>query len=601
MAFNPTTPELWLEVKAAIQETEQQTDASSDIVRRMTGRFYRKDNKEIEADPENWGYAFMSNILPALGIRNPNVKVKPARVIGHRIVGQAMQDGLNAWVDDIAFAEVHNPVNVDFLWSRGVVLHYLAEDQRFSRGVVTPSIKRIDPRHFFQDSLADAPDTDEFRGHWYYADVDDLVNDDQLTEEAKLYVAGFAGAGDEDVTGNSKQPFRKRSGSELGRRRVKCYSVWLRERNTLRVLCESAQGMELYPERPFYGARTGPYQLYDAYPVPGQAWPLPPMVAVEDQVRDLNIHARAMGRAAARRKSIGLVEAANPDLGDKLTNAEDGEIVPVKGITGQYVMLEFPGATKEQYTYTEYARNRLDRVSGLTATIQGNVGQADTATEAKIADDALSNRVRFLKYRIRYGQECLVKSIGWYLFHTEGIIIPVNRRDSYSGELMEGLFFGGPSPTTDGGATWDDFAIQVTLADENQIAEQTRVMGFYQVFFQIAQAAPMMPWVRWMSVLRDLAEPWGMEDKVDEWMIPEYFGAFSQPPQMPPSMVMGGQPTAPQWSMLPGHRKGPEFQLGNGGIPAAGPGNGSINVQGRTTGPSQPGPTPQRPGMANAA
>jgi hypothetical protein len=269
------------------------------------------------------------------------------------------------------------------------------------------------------------------------------------------------------------------------------------------------------------------------------------MVAVEDQVADLNAHARAMARAAARRKSIGLVEANNPDLGDKLTNAEDGEILPVKGLTGNHVVIELGGVTQDQYAYTEYARQRLDRISGLTATVQGNVGKANTATEAKIADDALSNRVLFLRNRIKKADEASMWRTCWWLFHTEGIVIPVNRRDPYTGEMLEGLFFGGPSPT-DQGATFDDFSISVKLQEENDQRQQTQVMGFYQVFFQIRQAAPMMPWVRWMNVLRDMAEAWGMQDASDEWAIPEFFGAFGQPPQFPPSAMLGPGPMAQQ-------------------------------------------------------
>jgi hypothetical protein len=504
-------------------------------------------------------------------------------VIGHQIVAQAMTDGMESWIDDVDFTGITNPVHIDFLWSRGVTLHYLEEDRRFSRGTVTPAIKRIDPRRFFQDSLADDADSDTFRGHWYWADLDDLLMDQDLLEEAR---DGISPGGDDTGTDETDQAaFSKKSGSQLGRKRVKCYSVWIRERNTIRVLCESSQTIELYPERPYYGPPTGPYQLYDAYPVPGQPWPLTPMVAVEDQVRDLNIHALAMGRAAARRKSIGLVEANNPDLGDKLTDAEDGEIVPVKGITGNHVIIELGGATQEQYSYTEYLRNRLDRISGLTATIQGNVGQADTATEAKIADDALSNRVRYLKHQVVKATESSLRKIGWYLFHTEGIVIPVNRRDPYSGEMVEGLFFGGPSPT-DSGAMWDDFHLQITIQDENRLAQQTQTMGFYQVFFQIAQAAPMMPWVRWMNVLRDVSHAWGMEDKADEWMIPEYFGAFSQPQQFPPSAVLGRAPIGPQRGMEFRPNLGWPSQISgiseNSGVSQT---SNSINQQGQVTGP----------------
>jgi len=586
MAFNPTTGDLWKEVKAAIEETEEHSEGANDIMRRITGRWYRKDLGEMEPEPENFGYAFMSNMLPTFSAGNPGVQVEAKRVIGHKIVAQAMEDGITSVVEDLDWATVHEPVYVDYMACRGVTLHYLDEEQRFSRGNVKPVVARINYRNFFMDSLAEDTVNDEFRGHWYWVDLDDLQNDpDVKPETLEMLTPG------EDASISSqtrKSPYNRKSGSELGRQRVKCYSVWIRNRNTIRVLVESSEVAELYKERPYYGPKCGPYELYDAYPVPGQAWPLPPLVAVEDQARDLNIHARAMGRAAARRKVIGLVEANNPHLGNKLADAEDGEIVPVKGITGNFLQVELGAATEKTFQFVEYIRNRLDRISGLTATIQGSVGQADTATEAKIADDALGARVTFLKKRILRSTSSSLWKIGWYCFHTEGFVIPVNRRDPYSGELLEGLFFGGPTPT-DGGATWDDFGMSIRVNTmQMEMTAKDNILTFYQIWKEVMMLAPQIPYARWMNVLRDIEIALKVPGKSDEWSIPELFGAFSQPPMSPPSLVLGKQPPpqrgAPSRLGFPGQRS--QQQPGQVGR-EAGPGSPSnqFTVNGQVAGP----------------
>ena len=139
------------------------------------------------------------------------------------------------------------------------------------------------------------------------------------------------------------------------------------------------------------------------------------------------------------------------------------------------------------------------------------------------------------------------------LFHTEGIIIPVNRRDPYSGEALEGLFLGGPFPT-DRGAMWEDFnlkIVQYSMQRENQAMMQSRVIGFYQLFERIMERAAMMPWVRWMSVLRDCADAFNMAGKAEEWVIPEMFGAFSQPEQAPVSSLLGSQGPPQRHSLSP--------------------------------------------------
>ncbi len=593
MAFNPTTEDLWLEVEAAIHETEEHVAVAADIMRRLTGRWYRQDMNASEPEPENFNFAFVSNVLPQLGRGNPEVSIRPARVIGHRAVGQAIEDGSNAWSEDVGFAELIEPVHFEYLVIRGVAMVYLDEDTRFSRGVVTPAIKRIPVHRFFLDALADDAATAQFRGHWYWKDLDELRADPDADQDvvARL-IAGDDREESEATAGGERvrAAWKKRSGSQLGRQRVKCYNVWLRERNTLRVLVDGDRNAELYPEREFYGPRTGPYVLYDAFPIPGQAWPLTTLIAVQDQNRDLNVHAQAMGRAAARRKRLGLVEANNPDLGQKLANAEDGEIIPVKGITGNYVQVELDGATDQQYTFTEYIRNRLDRISGMTATVQGSVGEADTATEAQIASDALNNRIGYIKRRALRCTEHVFRAVGWYLWHTEGIVIPVNRRDPYSGELLEGLFFGGPSPQ-DGLATWDDMQLKVRVNTLQSEAEaRQNLLTFYDLFITIAQMAPSMPWVRWMTVLRDLADGYELGDKAEEWIIPELFGAFGQPPMFPVSQVIGGR-QVPQQGTPPNAGWARRSLLPNltGAMPT--PGGNGANAEG----PAAPGGVPTNP------
>ncbi len=586
MAFNPTTAELWSEIEAAMRETDEHVEPSDAILRRLTGRWYKKSHETDPADPENFGYSFVSNILPQLGMDDPEVRVKPDRVIGHRIIGEAMKDGINSVVKDIGWVKRHRAVYMDFLRIRGVTLHYLDEETRFSRGAVTPQVKRINPSHVFLDTMEDDLEQVAFIGHWYYADQDDLLNDPRIDDAMKAKIVPSAQNDNVNL-----QAYDKEGDTKVYRKRVVMYSVWMRATNTLRWLCDCDKTRDIFPQQKYYGPPSGPYQFYDAYPVPNEVWPLSPLIAVEDQSRDLNIHAAAMGRAAARRKSIGLVESSNPDLGQKLVNAKDGEILAVKGITGQHVMIEVGGASIEQYQYTEYIRNRLDRVSGLTATVQGMVGKADTATEAEIAAQAHSGRVGYLKKQIKEASEGSLDKVGWFLFNTEGIVIAVSRRDNMTGQMTEGLFFGGPMPT-DQGATWSDFGIVVELNTLQRQAQTKRDMfEYYQICAGIFPVMPQMPWVRWMNVLRDLGAPYGMEDKADDWVIPEMLGMVSQPDHIPPSAVLGPYQTPPRGRGTQGAIRSPHTPggqpTGQPTVPGQGQPGGrpTIGVGGSTTGP----------------
>ena len=539
--FDPTLEDLWKEVERATKETEQVVEPTFDIQRRLAGRWFRREYHEQDPDPENWGYAFMSNMIPLLGMDQPQVTTETTRVIGHKVVSQAMTDGINSWIDDVDYAETLDTIKLDFLKNRSILMHRLEEDARFNRGNVTPAVTRISPHRFFMDSLATSPADAEFMGHWMWMDLDDILADESVPQETRDSLQ----PGDSD---NSTQAERTKdiSGSEFGRERIKAYCVWFRRKNTFTVIAEGGPGgiLEIYEEKEFYGHPDGPYVLFDAYYMPDEAWPLSPMVAVEDQNRDLNVHARSMGRSAARRKSFVLVEASQTDAGEKITNAEDGEVLPVKGITGNHVTVDIGGVTNDQYTYTEYIRNRLDRISGLTATVQGSVGGANTATEAQIASNGLENRTSYLMRKFMKAVQASLTRIGWLIYNTEGIIIPINRRDTDTGEIFEGLFFGGPSPT-DAGATWDDFALKIkpfSMQAENPQERRMRVVEFWQLIAGMMAQAPMMPWIRWANVARSIAEAYGMEDEVDEWVIWEMLGANGAPPQFPPSQIIGQTP-----------------------------------------------------------
>lgn len=590
--FNPSTKNLWTEIEKAIELTSSRTTHSLDLVRRMTTRWY-DSHDERESDPENFTFSYVSNMLPTLGFQNPVVRTKASRVIGHKQVSQAMTDGINATIEDINYGEVAERVHMDYMFSRGIMLHRIEEEKRSGRGNVTPTVRRISPSRFFIDALAASPEEAEFMGHYYFMDLDDLLADKNVNEDVRDKLSASP---DQPVLQNKTVPFEKPDGEQVGRERVRLYNVWIRSRNTIRVMTDVDSGMEVYPERPYYGPMSGPYQLFDAYPVPDECWPLSPMIAVKDQNDDLNAHARQMGEAAERRKSIGLVEGNNPDMAQKIQKASDGEFVLVRGITGQFVQAEVGGVTREQYEFTEYIRSRLDRISGLTATVQGNVGAADTATEASIANAHLNARVEYLKRKVIVATEKSLKKIGWYLFHTEGIVIPVNSRDAYTGEQLEGMFFGGPFPT-DAGATWHDFQVQVVINTMQKQAEaKDNMLTYYGLFTQISQQAPMMPWVRWMNVLRDIESVLNLDGKGEEWMIPELFGAFSQPQMVPPSSLTGGVPVNtggavpgrnfPRQALANGTNaqlggQGPQGNQAIGGPPAG----GGITATGQTAGP----------------
>lgn len=553
--FDPTIEHLAMEVEASVKVRDEHLETVRSIIRRYCGPAYRKSDRQEEADPENFAYTYLSNMLPQLGLYNPAAIVDAKRVVGHAAIAQAMTDGLASWIKDMRYARISRLIHADFLFFQGVLLHMIESDRRWSRGTVRPTVRRISPTAFFGDPLAESVELAEYMGHEFWVDYDDLQNDPDVLPDA---LQKLSPSNDDGYGGKADGAFKKPSGDDVGRKRIRACCVWLRGKNTIRVFAKGQESVELYKETAYFGPDSGPYEVFQAYPVPDEFYPLAPLVAIDEQVKDLNVHTRAAGRAAARRKSMVLVEANNPDLGAKLADAEDGEIVPVKGITGQYAEVQVGGVTAEQIQQTTILRDRLERIGGLTATQQGSVRGAKTATEATIADNSSSLRVEYLQNKVLEHTANSLGKICWYLYHTEGIVIPVNRRDPFTGQVTEGLFLGGPFPT-DQGATWEDFDITVkpySMQRENPALRQQRVTGFLAQFLQLMQMAPMMPWLRVPNIVENLAEAYEF-DSVDEWYNPQMMGALPQPPMTPASQMLG--PAAPPQQQalgafrLPGH------------------------------------------------
>jgi len=553
--FKPDTQQLWAEITQAEKTRDDHLNGVNRLTREYVGRWYRGNKDwstasqavdDSEINPEPFSYSFVSNMLPSLIYDNPSVVVKARRVIGHRTVGQAMQSGLRSLIEDINYKQETERAVLDMLFFQGILLHFIEDDTRWSDGAVRPNIKRIDFRCFGIDPLASCVEDAEYMYHWYYVDKEDLLADPAISPDAidKLQIA---------YEDDKNEPFRKPDRSSLKRNQVLLYSIWIRRTNTIRVLAKNSTPVEVYPERQWYGPEWGPYKVFQAYPVPGQPYPLSPLLAVQDQVIDMNCHARSASRSAASRKTIFIVDGTVSNLPDDIKDARDREVIAVPGFNSSQIQeIHLGGVTRDQYEYMNFLRTRLDRHSGMTETMRGDVGAADTATEASIASDALSNRTEYLKGKVRSACAGSLKTLGWFLFHTAGVIIPVNVRDPITGMEGEGLFFGGPIPGQDTGK-WDDYSIHIEPLSLQRVSEQViqrRAMDFANFIMQIAPMIPQIPYLRWQDILRMVGEALN-QDNADTFIIWEMLGQMSAPDLQAPSNLMPQQPPSPRYFSQP--------------------------------------------------
>ena len=564
MAFDPSDQELLSEVQEAEKLRDDHLRAVTPLINEYAGRWYRETGHRTHDDPfagdsnpDPFAYSFISNILPTLVYSNPDVSVKARRVVGHDRVAQAMRAGLKGLLLDVPWLNEFKLAVVDMMLFQGVLMHYLEDDTRWSDGAVRPNMQRVDFRCWGADSLASTYEEAEFAFHTYYAFREDLMADPEANVE-------LLSSMDTDKQDTHKQhdTYGKGDRAKLRREQVKLHAVWLRETNTIRVIAADKEGAQVFPEREWWGdGGVGPYTLLRGYDVPDQLYPLSPLVAVWDQVRDLQMHAKAAARSAAGRKTVILVDGQKEDLGENIKDAEDREVIPVPGFSSaQASQLELGGVTPQQYEYLSVLRERLDRHSGLNETARGNVGAADSATEASIAQQALNNRTEFLKQRAHDGAKQSLKVMAWWLFHTEGVVIPVTTRDPMTGMEQEGLFVGGVFEGEDAGS-FQDYQLDIepySMGRVNEQLLQRRTLELSNLVIQYAQMMPMMPWIRWPQLINMVGEAFNYPD-LSSILSPEMLNMAPHPMMQPPSDAVGEQPRPQERFAVPG--------VGMGGVP----------------------------------
>jgi hypothetical protein len=554
--FKPTTEQLLRECQEAERIRDQRLGGVSRIIKEYAGRWYAQAKDwssgtaaagvldDTDNNPEPYAYSFVTNTLPALTFSNPAANVKARRVIGHRMVQDAMKNGLRAWIQDVGYGDTLEQCVLDSLFFRGVMLHIIEDDTRWADGAVRPAVRRIPFSHFFIDSLARGTNAEEFEfmGHKFFADLDDLQADPDVIPEALEGLASYVNSEQDKAA-----PFKK-GDVGMDRKRICLRSVWIRRTNTIRIIAEVNKGIEIYAEREWYGpAKLGPYELFDSYPIPDEAHPLSPLIAVQDQVVDLQAHARATARSAAGRKTVIIVDGTHQSLPEDIKDSGDREVISVPGFSSSQVQqIELGGVTPQQYEYLGFLRARLDRHGGLTETARGATDPGTTATADTIANEAMNNRTEYLKARMRRSAQRSLYRIGWFLFHTTGIVIPVSIRDPLTGMEGEGLFFGGPVPGVDAG-TWDDYAIEIepySMGRTSEATQQRRALDWATFVIQTAPMVMQIPYLRWQDIFRMVGEAMNQENG-ESLIIWELLGMMSAQPMPLVSQELGSSPDQP--------------------------------------------------------
>ena len=471
----------------------------------------------------------------------------------------ALRRALNRWAHDDDLRSKLDLLAVDTMFSFGVGLvtqepvvggdprlQAMANSLRKERArrrreryedapIMWPVAHRLAQDCYFHDHVAAYDAAIRFRGHKFDADLEDLIENAENTDDGWIIseLLKLPDAETDDPSLDSAQR----------RKQVTIHEIWVPEiehddgapedgyHGTIYTLAGGkAGGVFVREPRPYWGPRTGPYTLFGIYKVPGQTYPLSPIVASDSQLRELSAHARAMSDSNKRYRQVALYDEHDKESARRINSARHQQLIGIKGLDKQKIVpLELGGTTRQQHEFYMHLRQQSARSMGMDEAQTGNVTGDATATENAIADEAASARLEYIAEQFTDGVRRLSGTAAYFL-----------DQDDLSVGILD------PTEDGEGGIYWGGGFVD-TPFEEKQIRIEPYSLGRTSQQQLLRQAAdldalvlnygpliPSMPWVRHKEYMRQRAQlqnaP-GLEEIFDYDMASEFAGA--QPEEDP--------------------------------------------------------------------
>lgn len=552
MALKTDTDEFRLDVQESRKARRGNLNHYTEQVSRYHGRHFKSSGgrKANDADwPDNFYYQYITLMDPQLVYDSPRVLGSTTRRGDARMIAKALGHATNEVSRRGDMLETLDALALDYLLQHCVAMVAQEPDPslegpaEYDRHL--PRVYRIDPRRFVIDANAERFSEARYMGHEFLRDLDDLI------EEAKTEGSDW----DKDALERVKSEVGKEPQSmgslSAGKERIdtgareECWllEIWIPEEQlegeygpdsgfngTIRTYAINPQAdndelVEVREPRMFYGPRTGPYVYGGPHLVPGEIDTLSELVAVEDQILDVNEQARYMSQSNKQYKRLVLVDAANATLQKALLEAGDSVVIPVPGLSSMtdgrgYVVAEVGGISEQQLAYYQIGRDRLDRNSGLDDASRGKVDPNAKATA--IARAAGSSETRTSKVKTRWSRfvERVLDKVGWYLYHDDRVEMPMGDDAAAEFNLADPWWYGGTHE--DGsGYTYDDLELKLEPLSMERTSDpviQSRIDNALNTLIMMAQIMPQAPYIDWPRVLEMVGESRnlpGFEDLVD--------------------------------------------------------------------------------------
>lgn len=171
------------------------------------------------------------------------------------------------------------------------------------------------------------------------------------------------------------------------------------------------------------GPEIGPYIPLSLGDVSGNLMPLPPIANLVDLNDALNRSFRKLVRQSDRQKTVTLVAAGSDDDGDRILNADDGDMIRVDRPEGTREA-RFGGVDQNNLAFTIQLRQLFDYMGGNLSAMGGLSVQAETVGQEEIIKASSSQKIQDMQSAvIVFAERCVTSIASWVWYD------PVRRYD----------------------------------------------------------------------------------------------------------------------------------------------------------------------------
>ncbi len=547
------------EIRVSKEKIKKHLGEYEDGVYDISGPAYEEGKGQLT--PQNHSYEWMSLMLPQLTMGSPRVHVRSRRGGAPEVRARALTHALNLWSSVTRMRDLNEKLAVDFGYRWSICLITTApnpserdnEDPAF-----WPVARRISPRHFIFDSQSFEKETWAWCGHLVITTLSALKAQAKRQKGWNMELVN-------KLEPMNVEQFRteKPSVPSVSRDEVAYWEIWVPDsrgeddppvrdgyNGRLYTVFEGqdtekigAKDTWVREPRPYFGPRWGPYCFTGGYVMPDKAIPLSPLIATKSQEEYLNRIDRAIVHSVEDYKRMVLVRNGDPKLIQTIRDGKHDYVYPYndENVKSDVVQLEIAGITQNHLVAHEHARETLDRASGITDAMRGNVTGQGTATEQALAASAGTARTSFPALKFKNFIADVLRSVAYYFDRDEDVILDLGQ--DAVGEFMDPMGNPYEAPILIKGSTdspqsdFDlmDFEIEAGSMERSvEMDRQTRMAVIDQTFGMLAQLSPAGVLSRVSVYLRMKAELTGireLNDLFDEEAATQAMGTPQTQPQ----------------------------------------------------------------------